>query len=334
MTTLDQVWPKLPFAAWQDTRETLHRWTQVVGKVRLAGAAEQNHWWHTTLYVSVRGLTTSPIPWGAEVFEVEFDFLDQQLRIATSLGEQRAFALEPMSVAAFYERLMAALRSTGVDARIWSVPVEVADRTPFEQDTVHATYDGQAATRFWRVLLQADRVMKRFRGQFLGKTSPVHFFWGSFDLAVARFSGRRAPLFMGATPNVHRHVMQEAYSHELLSAGFWPGDARYPHPAFYAYAVPEPAGYRDAPVAPEGTLYSADLGEFLLPYDTVRAAADPDAALSAFLESTYVVGAGLGGWDRPALEERPDCACTFSRPSTSAVAVETAPATAGYAGSA
>lgn len=310
-TGANPAWPALPLEAWQGTRDTLQLWTQIVGKLRLARAPEQNHWWHTTLYVSARGLTISPVPDGADVFEVEFDFLDHHLRIATSRGDQRVFALAPMSVAAFYERTMATLRSVGIAIGIWPVPVELADPIPFEQDTRHASYDAEAATRFWRALLQADRVLKRYRGEFLGKSSPVHFFWGSFDLAITRFSGRRAPPFTGAAPNVHPHVMHEAYSHELLSAGFWPGDARYPHPAFYAYAVPEPAGFREAPVKSEGAFYSPDLGEFILPYDVVRRAEDPDAALLTFLESTYAAGATLGGWDRPALEERPVCDCTW-----------------------
>jgi hypothetical protein len=304
------AWPPLPLAAWKDTCETLHRWTQVVGKLRLAGAAEQNHWWQSTLYVSVCGLTTSPIPWGTDVFQVDFDFLDHQLRVSTSRGDQHSFALEPMTVADFYARVMATLPAVGVDVRIWPTPVEIADPIPFEHDTHHAAYDREAAARFWRALLQADRVLQQFRGRFLGKSSPVHFFWGSFDMAVTRFSGRSAPPYAGAALNVDPHVMHEAYSHEQVSAGFWPGDSRYPHAAFYVYAVPEPPGFREASVEPEGAFYSTDLGEYVLPYDVVRAAPDPDAALLGFLQSTYAAAASLGGWDRVALEERPACSCS------------------------
>ena len=305
------AWPALPLEAWKDTRDTLWRWTQVVGKLRLGAAPPVNHWWHATLYVSVRGLTTGPVPWGNEVFEVELDFLDHRFRLSTSRGEQRVFALEPMSVAAFDERAMAAVRSVGVDPDVWPVPVELADPIPFERDTAHASYDREAAHRWWRALLQADRVLEVFRGRFLGKSSPVHFFWGSFDLAVTRFSGRLAPPYTGGALNVHPHVMHEAYSHELLSAGFWPGDDRYPAPAFYAYAVPEPDGFKSAAAEPAGAFYSPELGEFLLPYDAVRAAPAPDAAVLAFLESTYAAGATLGGWDRHALEDRPPCSCQF-----------------------
>jgi hypothetical protein len=304
------AWPALPLEDWKDTCETLHRWTQIVGKLRLASAAEQNHWWQSTLYVSVRGLTTSHIPWGADVFQVDLDFVDHQLCVSISRGDHRAFALEPMSVADFYARVMASLRSLGVDAQIWPVPVEVADPIPFERDTLHAAYDGEAAGRFWRALLQADRVLKQFRGRFLGKSSPVHFFWGSFDLATTRFSGRSAPPYTGAALNVNPHVMHEAYSHEQVSAGFWPGDGRYPHAAFYVYAVPEPPGFREARVEPEGAFYSSDLAEYVLPYDVVRSAPDPDATLLAFLQSTYAAGATLGGWDRATLEERPACSCS------------------------
>lgn len=317
-------WPALPLDAWRATRDTLWRWTQVVGKLRLAAAAPISHWWHSTLYVSVRGLTTGPVPWGAEVFAVELDFLDHQLRLATSRGDQFAFALEPMSVATFYERTMAGVHSLGIDPTVWPVPVELADPIPFARDTGHASYDRHAAFQFWRALLQADRVLTQFRGGFLGKSSPVHFFWGSFDLAVTRFSGRLAPPYTGGALNVHPHVMHEAYSHELLSAGFWPGDDRFPRPAFYVYAVPEPAGFKTAAVEPSDAFYSPELGEFVLPYDAVRAAPDPDASLLRFLESTYAAGATLGGWDRHALEDRPDCGCAFPlRPTWSAVLPDT-----------
>jgi hypothetical protein len=279
-----------------------------VGKIRLALAPAQNHFWHSTLYVATRGLTTSPIPYGTGVFQIDVDLLDHRVLIDTSWKSSAAIDLGPRSVADFYAELMEALRALGIEVRIWTRPVEIEDVTPFEQDTAHASYDRAAVESFWRALLQADRVFKQFRGRFLGKSSPVHFFWGGFDLAVTRFSGRRAPMWNGRVVNVHPHVMHESYSHELSSAGFWPGTATTP-PTFYSYAVPEPAGFREARVAPAAASYDTAWGEFLLPYEAVRSAADPDEMLMAFLESTYAAAADLGAWDRALLEERPGCSC-------------------------
>ncbi|HLT47669.1 MAG TPA: DUF5996 family protein [Rubricoccaceae bacterium] len=295
-------WPQLPpLAAWQDTCTTLHLWSQIVGKLRLAQAPLVNHWWNVTLYVTPRGLTTSTVPCGPRTFEVTFDFLDHALRLSTSDGGQHAFDLEPMSVAAFYRAVRTALRALGLDVAIWPVPVELEEAVPFEEDERHASYDGEAAQRFWRALVQADRVFTAFRGRFLGKASPSHFFWGAFDLAVTRFSGRTAPRHPGGFPNVGDFVMHEAYSHELSSAGFWPGTG-LGEAAFYAYAYPAPDGFSTAPVAPEAAYFHEGLGEFLLPYESVRTAADPDEALLAFLQSTYEAAADRAGWDRPALE--------------------------------
>lgn len=295
-------WPSLPYDAWKDTYATLHLWTQVVGKLRLVQTPWVNHSWHVTLYVTARGLTTSPIPYGARTFEVQFDFVDHRLVIATSDGAVETLALRPQSVADFYAEVFAALRRLGIDVRINTVPNEIADGIPFEQDRTHAAYDGAAAHRFWRALVQADRVLKAFRARFIGKCSPVHFFWGSFDLAVTRFSGRTAPPHPGGVPHLPDRVAREAYSHEVSSAGFWPGGANVPFAAFYSYAYPEPAGYAAAHVRPSGGRYDGTLHEFLLPYDDVRTARDPDAALLEFLQSTYEAAADLGRWDRAALE--------------------------------
>jgi hypothetical protein len=308
-----EAWPSLPPETWPATQATLHRWTQLVGKLRLKLSPPQNHYWQSTLYVSTRGLTTSPIPYGSELFQVDFDFLDHHLLIDTSWGRSEQVALEPRSVADFYAEVMAALGRLGIQVRIWTHPVEMPDPIPFEQDTAHAAYDPTAAYAFWRALIQADRIFKQFRGRFLGKSSPVHFFWGAFDLAVTRFSGRRAPMWKGQALNVHPHVMHESYSHEVSSAGFWPGNASAP-PLFYSYAVPEPAGFRDASVAPSAATYSAEMGEFVLPYEAVRTSNRPDEALMNFLESTYTAAADLGGWDRPLLEERPACTCNTPQP--------------------
>jgi hypothetical protein len=305
------AWPSLTSASWPDTQATLNRWTQILGKLRLELSPEQNHFWHTTLYVSVRGLTTSPIPYGSELFEAQFDFLRHELLIDTSWAASAAVRLEPRSVADFYAEVMAALQRLGIEVHLWTTPVEVADPIPFEQDTVHASYDPAAAHAFWRALVQVDRVFKQFRGRFLGKSSPVHFFWGGFDLAVTRFSGRRAPMWNGQAFNVHPHVMHESYSHEASSAGFWLGNASVP-PMFYSYAVPEPAGFRDAPVKAAAAAYNTELGEFVLPYESVRSSERPDEVLMAFLESTYAAAADLGGWDRVLLEQRPACACDLS----------------------
>jgi hypothetical protein len=295
------AWPNLPLAAWQDSYATLHMWMQIVGKLRLARAPMLNHWWQVPLYVTSRGLTTSPIPYRTRSFQVDFDFIDHCLRIETSDGASSGFDLEPRSVAAFYQQVMQRLAALGLETHIWTMPVEVADPIPFEQDTRHVAYDPDAVQRFWRILLQADRVMTQFRARFLGKASPVHFFWGSFDLAVTRFSGRRAPLHPGA-PNISDRITREAYSHEVSSCGFWPGGGPIGEPVFYAYAYPAPPGFAEAKVRPAQAAFNRDLGEFLLPYDAVRQAAAPDALLLEFLQSTYEAAADLAKWDRAELE--------------------------------
>jgi Family of unknown function (DUF5996) len=302
------LWPSLPADTWPATRATLHMWTQVVGKLRLALSPPQNHFWHSTLYVSARGLTTSPIPYGAETFEIDFDFVDHRLQIRTSWRPGRSVVLEPKSVADFYTEVMSALHELDIQVAIWTHPVEIPDPIPFEEDRVHTAYDAAAAHAFWRALMQADRVFKEFRGRFLGKSSPVHFFWGGFDLAVTRFSGRRAPMWSGPVLNVHPHVMHESYSHEVSSAGFWAGDATTPS-IFYSYAVPGPPGFPEAAVRPSAAAYSPAMGEFLLPYESVRTADRPDESLHEFLQSTYSAAADLGKWDRPLLEESPTCLC-------------------------
>jgi hypothetical protein len=309
-----EVWPSFSVKTWPATRATLHMWTQVVGKLRLALSPPQNHYWHSTLYLTARGLTTSPMPYGGEALQIDFDFLDHRLRIETSWGVSEAVTLEPKTVADFYAEVMAALGRLNVNVHIWTRPVEIRDPVPFEQDHVHTVYDPAAAHAFWRALLQADRIFKQFRGRFLGKSSPVHFFWGGFDLAVTRFSGRRAPMWAGSILNVNPHVMHASYSHEVSSAGFWPGDGSAPS-IFYSYAVPQPAGFPQAAVRPGDTTYNTQMGEFVLPYETVRTAAQPDQALREFLETTYAAAADLGGWDRVLLEERPPCLCdTEGRP--------------------
>lgn len=296
------AWPALPYEAWKDTCATLHMWTQIVGKVRLAQTPWLNHSWHVTLYVTARGLTTTPIPYGSRVFEIEFDFIEHALRIRTSDGAERRLPLEPRSVANFYAAVMSALSDLGVEVTIDETPNEVVDAIPFSRNDAQSAYDAEYAHRFWRVLLQADRVFKLFRTGFLGKCSPVHFFWGSFDLAVTRFSGRPAPMHPGGVPNLPDPVAQEAYSHEVSSAGFWPGGGPIDYPAFYAYAYPEPEGFRAAAVEPEGAFFSEQAGEYILPYDVVRAADAPDRALLAFLQSSYEAAADAGAWDRAALE--------------------------------
>ena len=295
-------WPDLPLSAWNETCDTLHRWTQVVGKVRLGLTPLVNHWWNVTLYLTSRGLTTSSIPYGARTFDIVFDFVDHQLRIETSEGDVEAFPLTPMSVRDFYSEVMSRLRRLKIDVRIWTMPSEIEHAVPFEQDRTHAQYDPAYAHRFWQALLQADRVMKAFRTRFIGKVSPVHFFWGSFDLAVTRFSGRTAPPLTGATPNVAAWVMREAYSHEVSSCGFWPGNGGYGRAAFYVYAYPEPSGYGDARLRTAEAFYDRDLGQFILPYDAVRDSRDPDALLLGFLQETYAAAADRAGWDRSALE--------------------------------
>ena len=300
----DDRWPSLPLAEWRDTYATLHMWLQIVGKIRLALAPPINHWWQVPLYVTARGLTTSLIPCHGRPFQIDFDFIDHRLAIDTCDGGRDGFALAACAVADFYAELMGRLRGLGIEVRIWTTPVEIADPIPFEQDHLHKSYDAGYAHRLWRVLSQADRVFTEFRAGFLGKVSPVHFFWGSFDLAVTRFSGRRAPQHPGA-PNVALSVVREAYSHEVSSAGFWPGGGLVDAPMFYSYAYPAPPGFAEARVRPGAAFYHRELGEFLLPYDDVRRAASPDAELLAFLDSTYAAAADLGRWDRAALERAP-----------------------------
>lgn len=298
----EDIWPSFPWDAWQETCATLHMWTQIIGKIRLELAPMINHWWQVPLYVTSRGLTTSPIPYGSGIFQIDLDFLTHEMHILTDSGEDRSIGLRPRSVADFYREIMDTLRSLGIDVTIWTTPVEVEDRTPFEQDTKHEAYDPEYAQRFWRVLVQGDRVLKKFRSNFIGKVSPVHFFWGAFDLAVTRFSGRRAPDHPGV-PNVARFVMVEAYSHEVSSCGFWPG-AGLGMSAFYAYAYPEPEGFKEYPVQPDEAYYHKDFGEFILPYDAVRTAQSPDEKLLLFLESTYEAAANLSKWDRASLERK------------------------------
>jgi hypothetical protein len=305
MTGTADAWPSLPLADWRDTRATLHLWTQVVGKIRLAQAPLINHWWQVPLYVTARGLTTSPMPHGTRTFQIDFDFIDHRLVIAVGDGATASLALEPRSVADFHRELMARLTSLGLPVKIWTMPGEIAGAIPFEQDRTHASYDRDAANRFWRILVQCERVLTRFRAGFLGKVSPVHFFWGSFDLAVTRFSGRRAPPHTGTAPHVANRVMREAYSHEVSSVGFWPGDETVPMPAFYAYAYPEPTGFDRAPVRPAGAYWDKDMGEFILPYDRVREDQAPDDRLLEFCESTYAGAADLARWNREELERGP-----------------------------
>jgi len=301
-------WPELPTAAWRETYETLHLWTQIVGKIRLARTPWLNHSWHVTLYVTARGLTTSAIPDGARSFQIDFDFIDHALRISTSDGTARQFALAGKSVAGFYTAIIADLAELGIDIAINETPNELPDPIPFSQDSRHASYDPDAVRRFFQILCNAERVFEQFRTGFLGKASPVHFFWGSFDLAVTRFSGRRAPRHPGGVPHLPDEVAWEAYSHEVSSAGFWPGSGAIDYPAFYCYAYPEPAGFRTAPVRPDAAFFSEALGEFILPYDAVRTAAQPDQALLDFLQSTYEAAANSAKWDRNALE------CALGRP--------------------
>ncbi|MCM4082432.1 DUF5996 family protein [Paractinoplanes hotanensis] len=291
-----QPWPRLRVADWADTRDTLHMWTQIVGKVRMAYAPPVNHWWHVTLYPSARGLTTSAVPHGSGVFDLEFDFLDHRLHVRTSDGGSRDVTLEPKSVATFYGETFEALAALGVKPRIHAVPNEVERAVPFADDHEHKSYDGAAAQLFWRQLLQAERVLGRFRSEFVGKSSPVHFFWGAMDLACTRFSGGIAPPHPGGAPNCPPWVMREGYSHELASFGFWPGGGE--EGAFYSYAYPEPPGYAERTAA----YYDKALQECVLPYETVAEAADPDAALTEFLRTTYEAAADLAHWDRPALE--------------------------------
>lgn len=291
-------WPELPpLEAWQDTCATLHMWTQIVGKVRLALSPRVNHWWEVPLYVNARGLTTSAIPYGEDGFEIQFDFIDHKLEIQTSWGSSKTLALKPRSVADFYAEFMAALRTLGISVKIWSMPVEVANPVRFENDTQHASYDPEYAHRFWQILVSCENVFQEFRAGFIGKCSPVHFFWGSFDLCVTRFSGRRAP----ERPNADS-ITREAYSHEVISAGFWPGGGDIKDAAFYAYAAPEPAGFADQKVKPAAAFYHPQMKEFLLMYDDVRRADSPRAALMSFLQTTYDAAADRANWNRKELE--------------------------------
>ena len=301
MTETD-MWPELPYAAWRDTYATLHLWTQIVGKIRLVQTPWLNHSWHVTLYVTARGLTTSPIPYGHRTFELAFDFLRHVLVVSTDDGASREIGLYPRTVADFHAAVMQALSELGIAVRIHEMPNEIPDAIPFTADRDHAAYDPVFAERHWRVLLQVNRVFNAFRSSFIGKASPVHFFWGSFDLAVTRFSGRRAPLHPGGVPNLPDAVAREAYSHEVSSAGFWPGTPPIDYPAFYSYAYPEPPGFASAAAYPAEAFYSEDLHEFVLPYDAVRTARDPDRVLLAFLMSTYEAAATAANWDRAALE--------------------------------
>ena len=295
--TNQNLWPALPLDKWKDTYATLHMWTQIVGKVRLALSPPENHWWQVPLYVNSCGLTTSAIPYGTGIFDVQVDFIAHKLVIHTSQGSERVIALKPKSVADFYREFMAALQSLGINVRIWRMPVEIPNPIPFDQDVQHAAYDPEYANRFWQILLICDSIFKEFRCGFLGKCSPVHFFWGSFDIAVTRFSGRRAPAREGADV-----ITREAYSHEVISAGFWPGGGEVKGAAFYAYAAPEPPGFPQATVRPAQAFYHPQLHEFLLMYDDVRLASSPKSALLDFLQSTYEAGANLAKWNRAELE--------------------------------
>ena len=300
---MSDAWPDLTLSRWQDTRDTLHLWTQVVGKVRLGLSPMINHWWQVALYVSARGLTTSLMPTATGGLEIEFDFVNHVLDLRSTDGTRRHVALEPRSVASFHRATMTALEELGVQVRVFPRPSEVVEAIPFGEDELHRSYDAEAARRFWLALVQAHRVLSVFRGRFIGKASPVHFFWGGADLAATRFSGRPAPKHRGGVPNCPDWVQELAYSHEVSSCGYWPGGAE--EGAFYAYAYPEPLGFAGAPVEPAEAGYDTNLGEFLLPYTAVRTSSDPDATLLAFLQSTYEAAANLGGWDRAALEAGP-----------------------------
>jgi len=293
----NDVWPALPLAEWAATRATLHMWTQIVGKLRLALSPRLNHWWEVPFYVTPRGLTTSAIPYAGGIFEAEFDFVAHVLRFTTSQGETKTIALAPRSVADFYAEFLATTAALGIEAKIWPMPVEIPNPIRFDRDTQNASYDAEYANRFWRALVAFDGVLKEFRARFIGKASPVHFFWGSFDIAATRFSGRRAP----ERPNLDS-ITREAYSHEVSSAGWWPGAGEIREPMFYSYSAPEPAGFREAKIGPAAALYHSQLNEFLLPYDAVRTATDPRNALLEFLQTTYEAAANAGRWDRAALE--------------------------------
>jgi hypothetical protein len=295
-------WPSLPLEAWADTFATLQLWTQIAGKIRLAQSPWVNHSWHVTLYVTARGLTTSPIPHGSRTFQIDFDFITHQLVLQSSDGSTGGFALEPQSVATFYRRLMDEMEKLGLHVDIYRLPNEIEDPIRFDQDEVHRSYDREYAHRFWRILVQADRVFKEFRARFIGKCSPVHFFWGAADLAVTRFSGRRAPEHPGGIPNLPDWITREAYSHEVSSCGFWAGGGALPYPVFYSYAYPAPAGFSTAAIKPSAAFYNTDFGEFILPYEAVRNAESPESTLLEFLQSTYEAAANLADWDRGSLE--------------------------------
>lgn len=301
MCDLPGCWPALPLESWEDTCRTLHMWTQIVGKVRLALTPLVNHWWNVPLYVSARGLTTSAMPYGGRIFEIRFDFIDHQLVLSTNEGLIKTLALVPRSVADFYQEFMGMLQSVGIQIKIWKMPVEVPEPIRFDQDRVHASYDPEYVRRFWQILVSVDRVFNEFRSRFIGKCSPVHFFWGSFDLAVTRFSGRRTPERKGADV-----ITREAYSHEVSSVGFWPGSGDIREPAFYSYTTPEPQGFRESRARPDAAFYSKQLDEFILMYDDVRRAPSPSAALLEFCQSTYEAAAGLANLDRKALEKVPE----------------------------
>jgi hypothetical protein len=298
------LWPELPFAAWSDSCETLHRWTQIAGKVRLKLTPLVNHWWNVTFRVDSRGLVAPANPYAGGTFDIVFDLTAHAIRIATNDGRVEGFALTAMSVADFYTAFMERLRRLGIDVRIWTMPSEIQNAVTFDQDRAHAQYDREYVSRFHQAVLQSARVMTAFRARFLGKVSPVHFFWGSFDLAVTRFSGRTAPPPTSVTPNVAAWVMAEAYSHEVSSCGFWPGNGGYGRAAFYVYAYPEPAGYGDTRLSMSEGFYDKNVGQFILPYDAVREAHDPDALLLGFLQETYAAAADLAKWDRAALERK------------------------------
>jgi hypothetical protein len=297
-----ETWPDLPLNAWKDTYATLHMWLQIAGKIQLAQCLWVNHSWHVPLYVTARGLTTSLIPHDTRNFQIDFDFIGHRLTVQASDGHSGGFALEPMAVAFFYKRLMEEMCKLDLNVSISRKPNEVAEPIPFDQDETHRSYDGEYANRFWRILVQADRVFKIFRARFVGKCSPVHFFWGAPDLAVTRFSGRNAPVHPGGIPNLPDWVTREAYSHEVSSCGFWPGGGPISYAAFYSYAYPEPAGFASAPVGPSGAFYSNDLREFILPYAVVRESQSSDDTLLEFLQSSYEAAADLANWDRKALE--------------------------------
>jgi hypothetical protein len=303
MTTVrtTNLWPELRLAEWKDTYYTLHRWTQIIGKIKLALTPQVNHWWNATLHVTPNGLTTSAMYYDDRLLQIDFDFISHLLLFETADNPIKTVTLRPCSVAEFYQEVMATLRSLGISITIWTTPVEIQERTPFEHDKKHKSYDPEYVQRFWRILTQTNRVFSKFRSRFIGKDSPVHFFWGAFDLAVTRFSGRTAPAHPGV-PYVARFVMVEAYSHEVSSCGFWPVGGAISEPAFYAYSYPEPPGFKEYAIQPKEAFYDAQMGEFLLPYDVIRTADSPDDVLMAFLQSSYEAAATCGKWNRDALE--------------------------------